>query len=183
MTVAYSILVVLFMAVTSRQSGGGLGAKYLPKNLTFIPEVLFAVPFGVTLSLCLSIYSPWVYIPLGCIAAAWSYVWMQSATAPGLHWGDGNYNSDRTSTLKPFVDFLNRYVKADPSTSQYCWLYMAVKGFLIGLPVGGLPLMVLWPLGYHIGYKLRGYISRDFLTEFLAGAGAGISILVLAMSQ
>jgi hypothetical protein len=107
---------------------------------------------------------------------------MQSATAPGIHWGKGGYNPNRTSTLKPFVDFINTLSirkwrigpHYDPSTVEYCRLYMGVKGFLIGLPVGGLPLAILWPLGYELGHRS----GREDLIEFLAGSGAGIAISI-----
>lgn len=115
------------------------------------------------------------------LATVWSFLWMQTATAPGLHWGNGSYNPYRTSRLKPVVDAINsRTLKADPSSELYCWLYMGTKGFLIGLPVGGVVFGVLWAAGYWLGDKLseKGYVSSDTgdaLKELFAGAGAGVS--------
>jgi hypothetical protein len=116
-------------------------------NFTWVPELLLVIPLGFLV--------PW-YLSLFTIT--WSYLWMQSATAPALHWGQGGYNPDRTSTLKPFVDFwaIGGKVKIPaikkikfkgyvihfngfgyhPNTVQYCRLYMFVKWFLICLPTG-----------------------------------------------
>lgn len=150
------------MAVLSAWSGGSLWpSRYLPKKLTWLPEAAFACCFGYALHPIIG--------PYALIAIAWSYIWMQSATAPGLHWGDGSYNPDRTSTLKPLVDWLSPW---HPSTVEYCRVYMAVKGFLIGLPVGGIPLAILWPLGYELG---RG---NNTARELLSGFGAGLSIVI-----
>ncbi|MCZ6898071.1 MAG: hypothetical protein O7D95_05110, partial [Betaproteobacteria bacterium] len=59
-------------------------------------------------------------------------------------------------------------------SKNYARLFMAVKGFLIGLPVGGFTMMILWPLGYEIGNKA----GKHWLSETLAGAGAGLSIIL-----
>lgn len=173
---------LLYCGITSRQSGGGLGAQYLPEKLTWVPEAFFSLPFGLPALLWLyPVLGLYALIPATC-AVIWSFAWMQSSTAPGLHWGRGAYNPSRTSRLKPFVDWINTLVVSKrrigpnyhPSTADYCRLYMAVKGFLIGLPVGAIPLAVLWPLGYDLGDKLNSNAIR----EFLAGVGAGIAILL-----
>jgi hypothetical protein len=183
MTYAFALALLLYMGITSRQSGGGLGARYLPSWLTWLPEVFFSIPFGVVLYLLAYPLVGQYALGIGLLSSVWSYLWMQSATAPGLHWGNGGYNPNRSSRLKPLVDFINRYTfKADPSGEGYCWLYMGMKGFLIGLPVGGLPLAVLWPMGYWIGDELydRGILKGEpahALKEFLAGVGAGLAIL------
>lgn len=174
------ISLLAFMGITSRQAGGGFGAHRLPRWLTWLPEVLFAIPFGLPLFLLLVPHVGSLALLPAFLAVAWSYLWMQSATAPGLHWGKGGYNPNRTSTLKPYVDFLNNLRVGkwsigpgyDPSTAQYCRLYMSVKGFLIGLPVGGIPLAVFWPLGYELGHRT----GKEDLIEFFAGIGAGVAV-------
>lgn len=178
-----SIFLIFYMTITCRMAGGGFGAHILPHRLTWLPEALFSLPFGM-----IWFDLTWQGVAAGLFAWAWVYAWMQSATAPGLHWGDGNYDPNRTSTLKPFVDWLNNLTirkwkigpHYDPSTAAYCRLYMAVKGFLISLPVGGIVLMVLWPLSYEIGYRFRGKVSFDphAVSELCAGASAALSILI-----
>lgn len=164
------LLIIPVMGVLSAWSGGSLWpAQYLPKRLTWLPEAVFALGFGYAVFPLIGYYA--------VIAIIWSYAWMQSATGPGLHWGDSGYRPDRTSTLKPFVDWINRAFKFDPSTANYCRLYMSVKGFLIGLPVGGLPLLVGWPLGYEIGYRL----GSNTIREFAAGCFAGLSIYLFML--
>lgn len=165
-----------YTAITARQSGGGLGANRLPDWLTWLPELAFAVAFALP---WLTILSGWWLLCLPAIVA-WSFLWMQTATAPALHWGKGGYNPNRTSTLKPFVDRLAGWLRLAPDGVGYCRLYMAVKGFLIGLPVGGLPLAVLWPLGYELGNRWRSpsWLGHNGLTELLSGFGAGLAILL-----
>jgi len=173
------ILIVVYMAVTGRMSGGGLGAHLLnkrgtvgpdgkdlggiaPFNLTWLPEVLFSLPFGWVLS---TIVGPW-----GWLAAVWSYVCMQTSTEPGF-----NINYKENKTLIPYVNAIAKVLGIKPHTLNYMRLWNAVKGFLIGLPVGGVVLAALWPLGYEIGRRVK----RHEVSELLSGAGAGISICII----
>lgn len=176
---------IVFQGIMARMAGGGLGAHHLDKfKITWLPELIFSIPFGVAFGYATTLLNIPEYssIGLGILGMAWTYIWMQSATAPGIHWGKGAYNPNRTSTLKPFVDFLNTMSirkwkigpRYDPSTAAYCRLYMGVKGFLIGLPVGGFPLAILWPLSYEIGNRFNSHA----LAEFLSGIGAGIAIAI-----
>lgn len=154
------LLIPYTMGVLSAWSGGSLWpSQYLPKKLTWLPEAAFACFFG---------YALWPLIGAwSLLAVIWSYAWMQSATAPGLHWGDPeHYNPEKTSTLKPLVDWLSPW---HSSTVQYCRVYMAVKGFLIGLPVGGIPLAILWPLGYEIGNRVKNHTVSEAASGFFAG--------------
>ena len=186
----FSIAIIVYCAVTSRMSGGGLGAKYLDKkgkgsgvmpfNATWLPEAAFCLPFGLLPALVAQPYiGPWANA-LGAFLFAVSYLGMQAATAPGLHWGKGNYDPNRTSTLKPFADWLADKVFGitDASTKEYCRVYMAVKGFIIGFPVGGIPLAILWPLGYDVGFKINK--GDQGWHEVMSGAGAGIALALFA---
>lgn len=136
-------------------------------NFTWVPELLFAIPFGFAV--------PWY---AAIFAIAWSYLWMQSATAPALHWGQGGYNPKRTSTLKPFVDWINaKTFKTDPSTVQYCRLYMFIKWFLICLPTGFLaPLgAVVAVLAYEGGARFKWHHG---VTECLSALGLGLALVL-----
>ena len=162
-------LIIPYMAITARQSGGGLGAQYLPRWLTWLPELFFAAGFG------------WAAFQYGglvaaAIATAWSYIWMQTGHGTVLHWGKHpeHATGERTQTLTPVVNWLAKRLGLTIGEVGYCRLFMAVKGFLIGLPVGGLPLALLWPLGYEIGNRLK----KHEISELASGAGAGIAIIL-----
>lgn len=155
------------MALCAAWAGGSLWpSQYLDKiKATFLPEVLFALAF-----VC-----PW-YPIIGwwsLLVGVWSYGWMQAATANGLHWGKGAYKPSRDTSFSPIVNWLSDLFNLDRSSTNYCRLYMGIKGLLITLPVGGAGLL-LWPLGYDIGERLGSNTYR----ELLSGAGAGISIVL-----
>lgn len=161
-------LLVPYMAITARQSGGGLGAQYLPRWLTWLPELFFAAGFGL---------AAFQYggLAAAVIATAWSYIWMQTGHGTVLQWGrDPSQAEGRTQTLTPVVNWLAERFGFTLGDVNYCRLFMAVKGFLIGLPVGGLPLAILWPLAYEIGVRVK----RHEVSELLSGAFAGFSIVL-----
>ena len=155
------LLIIPTMAALSGWSGGSLkGHDLFPA--TWLPEAVFALGFAL----------PWLFICPWVAPVAWgiSYAGMQTGTAGGLHWGDGSYNPERTNTLTPFVNWLSPW---HPSTVEYCRVFMAVKGLLITLPVGGLGV-IGWPLGYELGHRLGSNTAR----ECLSGAFTGIAIYI-----
>lgn len=98
---------------------------------------------------------------------------MQTGHANALPWGDlSAVNPDRENTLSPLIKFLARRFAITNYTVNYARLFMAVKGFLIGLPVGGIITAIYWPLGYEIGNACNSHR----MSEFVAGAGAGVSV-------
>jgi len=167
------LLIIPTMAVLSAWSGGSLWpSQYLPKNFTMLPEAAFALCCAIPYMML-----PGAWATLLLPVALWCYGWHQSSPAPALHWGDLNhYNPDKKSTLKPFVDWLNKLgPDYHPSSVNYCRLYIGVKGFLTTLPVGG-----LGAIGYPIAYGFKNHTVR----ELLAGASAGLSAyLFLAIIQ
>lgn len=173
---------IITMAILCRLSGNGFGSKW---GVSQLPEVLFSLPFGIAASYAVSLFAsfPWV-IGTFFVGSIWSYAWMQSGTWPILPWDiEGQRNTERSSTLKPFVDWVAKKLNIEFDSEAYAWLYAATKGFLIGLPVGGIPLAILWPLGYEIGSHARGRVERFGIEPFAisegaAGAGAGIAICV-----
>lgn len=169
-----ALLLPLYTGITSRQSGGGYGAQHLPSWLTWLPEVFFALPFGLAPALVLYPSIGLYAIAVGLCGTAWSYIWMQSATGPALPWGDNPAASmSRPRTLSPVVNWISDRLGFTRGDKNYCRTWMAVKGFLIGLPVGGILLMILWPLGYEIGHRFRNHT----ISETAAGIGAGLSVL------
>lgn len=175
------IIIILLQAVLSRMSGGGFGAEKLHRRLKMLPEILFALVFAATI---LSVSTNWF---LAVFVFVWCFLWMETGHGVVLPWGepipDGSFKDEmlngRKQTLTPVVDFLARRLGISTErpdgvySVNYCRLFMAVKGFLIGLPVGGVVLAVLWPLGYEIGKRLK----NAELCEILSGAGAGIAIV------
>ena len=153
------------MAILSRQSGGGLGAQHLPSWLTWLPEMFFALVFGA------------VWFPLigwwALVVMAWAYIWMQTGHGNALAWGGKHYNPDHTNTLSPFVKKLADWFGFEYSSTNYARLFMAVKGFLITLPIGCLGVL-LWPLGYEIGNRA----GDTAISEAVAGAGIGINLVL-----
>jgi hypothetical protein len=181
-----NLLIIFLMSLLSRASGGGFFAPYLEKkgvgkgvmpiNLSFLPELAFA---GVIAFAVYPVYG--LLISLMCWA--WSYLWMQTGHGTVLPWGEKSAAEikDRSQFLTPAVTFIAKILKIEKfkedgysRTINYCRLFMAVKGFLIGLPLGGIPLAIMWPLGYEIGARLKDHK----FSELLAGAGAGISIII-----
>lgn len=163
-----SNFIILYMALTSAWSGGSLWpSQYLPKKLTWLPEAFFALGF---------VYALWPVIGwYSLIAGIWSYLWMQSGTGPALQWGD-TLNIGKPRTLSPLANFISDKLGFVRGDINYCRLYMALKGILITLPVGGMGV-ILWPLGYDLGDRLGSNTYR----ELLAGAGAGISIILFRL--
>ena len=194
------MILMFYMAIVSRMAGGGLGAHLLnergavgddgrdlggimPWNLTWVPEVLFSIPLGVPCALITYwlTTNPLLALLSLILAAGWSYGWMQSAPGPALQWGDDPEDGmGRPRTLSPVVNWISDSLGFERGDINYCRTWMAVKGFLIGLPVGGVVLAVLWPLAYEGGYRLRGKVSFDphAFTELAAGTGAALSILI-----
>lgn len=168
------------MGVLARLSGNGFGAKW---GVSWLPEGLFAIPIGVALGI--SLPESWgLYAALvGGLAVGWSYIFMQSATWMFLQWTEHEPNRLRKSTLKPVVDWIAARFGYELGDEGYSWIAAGVKGFLIGLPVGGIPLAILWPLGYEIGSHAEGRVEKfgidpHAVSEFLAGCGAGIAVLL-----
>lgn len=157
------LLIIPYMALMARLSGGGYFADKIPKPL---PEILFGAGFG---------FFYWQIFDnttAAALALVWSFAWMETGHGSVLKWeGRGN----RRQFLTPIVDFIYSALPAAlKGGKNYCRLFMAVKGFLIGLPVGGVLLAILWPLAYEIGHRLR----RHEVSELLSGVFAGASILV-----
>lgn len=164
------MLLISYMALMSRLSGSGFGDRW---GMAWIPEVLFAYPFGFGLGYVLApvIGPDWATL-LGVLAWGWSYGFMQSGTWTFLQWTEHEPNKARKGRLKPITDWIASRFGYSLGDEGYSWIAAGLKGFLIGLPVGGIPLSIQWPLGYEIGSHFKNRAIR----EIVAGAGAGLSI-------
>lgn len=166
------VYLVTAMAVLSAYAGGSLpGSHKLDRcGLTWLPEAIFAAHIGVFAAVTYA--GSWG----GVAVTVWSYLWMQTGHGTVLQWGrDPSQAVGRTQTLTPVVNWLAERFGFTLGDVNYCRLFMAVKGFLIGLPVGGLPLAILWPLAYEIGVR----VGKHEVSELLSGAFAGISIFLI----
>ena len=197
-------ILIAFMAVASAYAGGSLpGSGWLnkkgekdgkmPFDMTWLPELLFAIPFGVLFGMILNLFdaATWLIVVAGVVVTAWAYIWMQTGHGVVLGFGKPRAptaDPNRRQTLSPVVDWLADRLKitktqgdaVNSPTVAYCWLFMGVKGFLIGLFAGGVPLAVMWPASYQAGAWLRGRVSFNahLVSELLAGAGAGVAIAI-----
>lgn len=91
--------------------------------------------------------------------------------------------SGRKQDLSFFIDPICKLIRAPLGGLVYCWLFMGLKGLLIGLSLfpAGLSLAILWPGGYQIGSLAIGTKIKPVgteLAEHLTGFAFGL-ILVL----
>ena len=170
------------MGALARLSGNGFGSKW---GVSWLPEVLFCLPIGIAFAYAVSLFASFPFVIAALFGAtAWSYAWMQSGTWPILPWDvEGERNPERNGTLRPVADWITNKLRVKFDSEAYAWVYAALKGFLIGLPVGGLPLAILWPLGYEIGSHFRGKTEKygfdaHVISEGAAGLGAGIAVIL-----
>lgn len=157
---------VVMMGVLGRMSGNGFGQKW---NVAWLPEFLYALPFGIAVFFASGSFL------LSLLSVAISYAGMQSATWYFLRWQThDDPNTTRGGTLKPVVDFIAGQFGYHLGSEGYAWVGAAVKGFIIGLPVGGVLTALLWATSYEIGSHTQG---KNAVSEFLSAAGGGISII------
>lgn len=164
------ILFILYMAFLARASGGGFGADKLPSWTKPIPEMLFGLAFGG------AVYLVTGNLFLTALAGVWSYAWMETGHGTILQWGASpeDAQGERRQRLTPVIEFLSDKFGFTYGDINYCRLFMAVKGFLIGLPVGGIVLAILWPLAY----ETKRWTKNHALTEMLSGVFAAVAILI-----
>lgn len=177
------MLLVILAAVQgtlARLSGSGFGQKW---GASWLPEALFAMVFGGANALVVDLYfGGWWAVLSFVLSSLISYAGMQSATGPILPWDvEGLRNPNKKYKLRPVADWIAARFKVQFDSEAYAWIWAAIKGFIIGLPVGGVLLAVLWPLGYEIGSHTRGRVEKwgldaHALAEVFTGIGAGVSI-------
>jgi len=169
------MILVFIMAVLSRMSGGGLVPKWLP---SFVPEIVFGLVFAA----CAWFQHGWVWA-LVAFLLAWRGIELGHGTAYTMGRNPSLAQSGRKQFLSFFVDPICKHFNKPYGGVFYSWLFMGIKGLVIGLATlsfAGLFLAVLWPLAYEIGWKLqekfpkiRQYIFATSTGEYLSGAFAG----------
>lgn len=178
---------LIYQGLMSRLSGSGFGNKW---GVAWLPEALFAYPFGCALGYALVPHIGTNYATIaGVFGWLWSFGFMQSATWMFLRWeSHDNPNTKRGGTLKVATDRIAHLFGYKLGDEGYAWIAAGLKGFLIGLPVGGIALAVLWPLAYEIGSHARGRtekygIDPHAVSEVMAGFAAAISIILFLIKS
>lgn len=170
---------IILMGILGRMSGNGFGQKW---GASWLPEAIMCIPYGAALGYVLWSVNPIVAVIAGVIGYAISYAGMQSATWYFLRWESHETDTTRNGTLKPVVDFIADRFGFKLGDEGYAWIGAAVKGFIIGLPVGGVLTALLWPLGYEIGSHAKGRVERFIpdshaVSEFMSAALGAVSIV------
>lgn len=190
-----ALIMVIYAAAMSalaRMAGGGLGAKYLnkkgeideatgedkggimPFNLSMIPEILFG--FGIALAI---VGKSWWLIPL----TLWGYGWIETGHGQAFHMGFiPNQNPTRRHRLTPIVEWVSDKLKQPHYGTFYCWFFLGLKGFLIGLPLFPFaPVFAFfWPAAYALGMTARTDIWAEkkytgtVVGEYVTGALTGL---------
>lgn len=199
MTILCYISIILYMIVFCRMSGGGLNSWILmkkgefqddnllmpgkmPFNLSWVPELLFALPFGIVIATLAAKGFLWTSL-LIVLATIWSYLWMETGHGVVLHFGDNPEESkgSRKHTLSPFVDALAKKMNIEIGSKLYCYMFFALKGFLISLPIGGIFLAITWPIGYYTSrllIKCGVKYDTHAIGECICGFFAGLAIVL-----
>lgn len=163
-------MLAIILAFLARAAGGGLGVDKLPQWCNRLPELLFAVPFGVVA------YSATGSLGWGIFSWVWSFVAMELGHGNVYRMGgiDGLY-IDRPQSIEKIVRPIYSRLGGQLNHPRYSWAVMGTKGFLIGLPAFpcGLGLVVLWPLAYHIGHRIE---KQPSTAEWISGMFAGFTI-------
>lgn len=181
------------MMVLSAISGGSLpGSHVFQKeimlfkkwkiNFTWVPEAIFCMVIASAAEMAWGKYLPEYSSVIALVSFVVSYLGMQTATGPALQWGDDPADGmGRPRTLSPVVNWISDRLGFERGDINYCRTWMAVKGFLIGLPLGGILLAILWPLAYEIGYRVKTYVTFDYnlIRELLSGLAAAIAITII----
>lgn len=166
-------IIPVLCAVLHAEAGGSFFvANHLPEWLTWLPELLLALVVG----LCSYIGFGWI----GLVGTAVSYAGIQAATWAYLKWEyNPTPNTKRSATIKPVVDFFAKMLDFKLGDEGYSWIWAAVKGFIITLPVGGTGV-ITFPLGHEVASHADGRLPGDPNTwrELVSGFAIGLSCLL-----
>lgn len=169
---------IIAMGGIARLAGMGWGKK--------APEWLHSAAYGGALGCALYFlgFATWLCGATAAIGTLVSYAGMQSATWMFLRWEThADPNTGRTSTLKGIIDKIAALFGYSLGQEGYAWVAAMVKGFIIGLPVGGFLTAIAWACGYEAGSHAKGRVEKygidpHGVSEFLSGAFGAASIVV-----
>lgn len=181
MTWFLALVTILYQSVMLRLAGSGFGQRWKASQA---PELFYALPIAAANAYAWHAFGfEWyVVVTAFVVSTAIAYAGVQSATWYFLRWeSHSDPNTARTSTLKPIVDFIAARFGWQLGDEGYAWLAAGLKGFIIGLPIGGIPLAVLFPLGHEIGTHAAGRITdieTNTVRDLVTGAMTGIAIVI-----
>lgn len=190
MAILESIVILLCACWSSyflRQVGGGpLGVKLQPKGLAPLLNGVIVLPIVISVLVHFGI--------LYAIAALfWSALWLNTghATAYDMGRDPSIAQSGRKEFLSHVVDPICNLLGWPLGGTKYCWLFMGLKGLLVGLPtlIVAPLFVVLYPLGYDLGYRFplcqwfnqhiakeTGTFTSEWYAGFMIGFLGGLSI-------
>lgn len=191
--ISFFIIAIPMMVLSAISGGSFPGSHVFQKeivlfkkwkiNFTWVPEAIFCMVIASAAEMAWGKYFPEYSSAIALVSFVVSYIGMQTATGPALPWGDDPERSmSRPRTLSPCVNMISDRLGFTRGDINYCRTWMAVKGFLIGLPLGGIPLAVLWPLAYELGHRASPYIKGfdpHIIKEMLSGLAASIAITIV----
>lgn len=166
------LLIIPLAGILAGYAGGSLPySQKIPNALTWLPEFLFAL-----------LLSSYIYLDAGYIitalVTAWVYIWMQTGHANALNRGR-NADPKRSNTLTPLVDWIGKRIGITNFGRAYSFLFFGVKGFIMGLPLGGFIPGLLWPLAYDIGSMTKKHWISEVLSGVFIGAWAYVLVMLL----
>jgi len=153
-----------------RKDKGGI----MPVSLTWLPEALLSISLAYVAVTAWSVPA-WA----GLLFGGWFYGWIQAGHKDMLDW-DYDDGENRDNTLSPIGLFIAGKFGIDRNSEAYAWLFAALKGFIITLPIGGLGIVTL-PLAHEIGSHARGrvYFDPHLVVELLGGLGFALCSLFI----
>lgn len=175
------LILILWLAFLARQAGGGkygmwlvyhVGTRYgawWASAAARVPEALWAITITCVSA---SIYHYGWELGIGVAIA--SYMAMEAGHGNAYHMGFEQYSfPPRHQSLDYVVLPICKHFGWENRGWQYCWLYMGLKGLLIGLPLlpAGLGLALLWPLAYYISFRNT---ASSLKAEWYSGTFAGV---------
>lgn len=167
-----TIFLVLLLPCWQRLAGAG-GMPYLGR----VPELLAAL----SCSLCMYLLHGigWLWL------AQTVLLYFAIELGHGVALGMGKQNplaAGRRQSISWLVNLLNKLTRFEYQSREWCTLFFAVKGFLIGiclLPFGVL-LAALWPMCYRVVGTKRTWLDLKGvpLAEYLTGYALMLTILL-----
>jgi hypothetical protein len=165
------MILIPLLSFLARAAGGGWPMNKLPSWAGRFPEIIIALIVAY-----MAAGVSWWILPV----LVWVYFAFETGHGNAYHMG---FHKDdfpgRWQTLDYIVRPVAEKLGFENRSAGYCWLFMGLKGLLIGLPLApyGLALAVLWPLSYYLSFRF----TRDsVVAEYLSGACLGL-ILWLGM--
>jgi len=157
------------MAILARAAGGGIK---LPRLIRWLPEAVFSI---IVAWVAYETKGPW-WASMGLL----TYIGFQAGHATAYHMSRNPKaaQGERKQTLSIIIDPICKALGWTLGERPYCYLFMGLKGLLIGAAVApwGLLMAILWPLAYDIG-RIRNNEPSEMLSGAFMGAVLWLALL------